>query len=617
MLMFSMFAINAAYYYTFQRRLNSAADTIASYAGNFLPNPYLALKAAEQMKDIVTYNAIKNASTFPDNLQMTVYLDYWDVTNGSAVLKRVAATSDNATWTNKLPIKSLTVSLSADFEAKAVHFYDGADAAGGFTTLAVTGEATTQLMPADIVLVIENSNSVISPLEDESATIVQSFNDWKNDTTGAASTNSDAYGSRWPKQVKKGRVRERQCYGQIYKDIKKAALKAYDYLTSSGTYRVGVVHTKSLYGEAGTATINITPDSYAQAYQRVTYSTLLDGPDADVASSFNKLFYSRETNLTYGSLDYEGSRCAAMTKRAAYKVPLHPLKNYALTAFTSATLQTNLSSNLNCQGDYDTLSCADNLHLGYAAAGTILPRELIWIDSAGETFESGQPIPRYDYTHMQFAILKAMDMLRTAPARSDKLPVRKKVILVFTDGVETPTATENGVNEANIDYSFNRVSERARADTSFSETPLQVIYPLGQNSPVFDRYCSTSNLNPIQVLTDVDGTSDPMKNLDGMKLGVLFYGTREAFDVTDVNLDPLTRLAYLQGHPYEGATTQLSNFRSECNTKWTANTGRFFAEASSDTVGADTGIGVHYYEQLVPQVLRSLFVSELLRTNAS
>ncbi|MBX7143804.1 MAG: Tad domain-containing protein [Oligoflexia bacterium] len=614
MLMFAMFAINAAYYYSFQRRLSATADSIASYAGTFLPNPYRALKAAEEMKKLLETNPFTDDTAFP-NLTMTLYIEYWDLVNGTPTLKRAAATSATQNWQNKLPIKSITVSLSADFQAKAVHFTDKGDT--GLTTLRVTGEATTQLMPTDVVLVIENSNSVVSPMPNEALQVGQVFTEWKDDSLGSSSANSSAYAPLWAKQVKKGRVRERQCYGQVYLDIKKAAIKAYDYLTSSGTYRVGVVHTKSPFGEYGSTTINITPDSYAKTYQRVTYSTLLNGPDSSDASSFNKLFYSRESNLVYGGYDYEDSRCAALTARAAFKVPLHPLKDYVSSNFYSQTFKTDLTASLNCLGAHDANFCPNNSHLGFASNGTILPRELIWMDSAGKTFESGQPIPRHDYTHMQFAILRAMDMLRTAPARSDKLPVRKRVVLVFTDGVETPSTTENGVNEADIDLVFNRVSERAKAEADFSKSSIDITYPLGQGSKVFDRYCQADASNTITSLTDVYDQSDPDKNLLGIKLGVLFYGTREPFEVADDTVDPLTRLAWLEGHPYSGATTSLSNFRSECNTKWSSHTGRFFMEASSDTVSDNNRIGLHYYEQMVPQVLRSLFVSELLRTNAS
>lgn len=622
MLLFAMFAVNAAYYYTYQRKLDGVASSIASFAGTFLPNPSLSAQAAVNAFAIFKNDYVRGNEHFDSTLTLELSVEYFEVGSGGAVeLKRTVLSSPASSWPVKLPIKSLTVRVQGEFPAQLLNF--SGLISSDLTSLTVRGEATTQLAPTDIVLVIDNSNSVISPLADESASIHAAFQDWTNDVPGrgdsedAAVTNT--YGHTWDTVVSKARLRERQCFGTIHKDIKRAALQAFDYLTSVGTYRVGVIHAKSGLGEFPTATINITSDSYGRVYRRKRVSTLLNGADAADASTFDEVYYHPGANSSYGSFEYPESRCAALTNSASYAVPGHPFSPYVtLAGFGVNTLKSNLAPLLKCDGAVNSTTCPQNGHLELDTNETLLPREVLWMNSAGETFESGLPNPFYDYVNMEFAILRAIDMLRTAPARLDKLPVRRQLVLVFTDGVEQPFSQETGTarDDRGIDIRFQRPTELAASAATFS----QKIYGLNYagSAQLFERYCSASINNSIYTLTEPE-TSEDMSTEDnnqGIKVGVIYHGNRFVFGSNDT--DPTQRLANLNGHG-DLYLSVLNQFQTECNTRWSSKRGRFFVEISPYTVTDEVALtgSFLYYEQLVPQVLRSIYVSELIRTNAN
>jgi hypothetical protein len=622
MLLFAMFAVNAAYYYTYQRKLDGVASSVASFAGTFLPNPSLSAQAAVNAFAIFKNDLVKGNQHFDSTLSLELSVEYFEVGSGGAVeLKRTILSSPASSWPVKLPIKSLTVRVSGEFPAQLLNF--SGSLGSDLTSLTVRGEATTQLAPTDIVLVIDNSNSVISPLADESAGVHAAFQDWSGDVPGRGDSEDAAvlntYGHTWDTVVSKARLRERQCYGSINKDIKRAALQAFDYLTSVGTYRVGVVHAKSGLGEFPTATINITSDSYGRVYRRKRVSTLLPGATTKTPASYDEVFYHPGSNSSYGSFEFPESRCAALTSSASYAVPAHPFSPYATLAnFGVNTLRTNLAPLLKCDGAVNSTTCPQNGHLELDTAETLLPREVLWMNNAGETFESGLPNPFYDYVNMEFAILRAMDMLRTAPARLDKLPVRRQLVLVFTDGVEQPFSQETGTarDDRGIDIRFQRIPEIAASSAAFSEK----IYGLNYDASgqLFERYCSTSESNSIYTLTEPE-TSEDMSSEDnnqGIKVGVIYHGNRFVFSSNDT--DPTQRLANLNGHG-DLYLSVLNQFQTECNTRWTSKRGRFFVEISPYTVTDEVALtgSFLYYEQLVPQVLRSIYVSELIRTNAS
>lgn len=601
MLLFAAFAVNVARYYTLQSQLHALANQVAGYAGTYLPNPSRTSRAAWQAFEMLKMDLRKSGSVsrFPQNLYMQVYFDHVSSANSTYLRRRTDTNSIPYTFSSsglRLPIKSLVVKIGAPFDLSFLNF----TAESGISLVDVTTTATTQLSATDVVLIIENSNSVISPIESESAGVLSTvgsvFTSWTDTKIGR---NGD-YDSRFT-NPSKALTRARQCFGQVTKDIKRGAVLAYDMLSSSATYRVGVIHTLNLSGEFPTPTIKITADSYAKSY------------NSNDSNNLNSSIFDFPTpNSRYGSFDYKETACGALTQNADFKVPRHPYGGSAANATNTAY---SLASMMNCGGTFDS-DCSGNSHLNFISApdpdgppapaisiyAMLRPRDLLWITNAGVTSEIGYPFPKFDYVPMQLAVQRAFDMLRDAPQRTDKIPVKRKMVLVFTDGFEKPFSDKTGHNNALDDTDFTRVPEVIKTGSSFSKDQHTFSYGLGgvpTLNGLHENYCELDAANnPI-----IPELSDPATEA-GIKLGVLYYSRRGPLaGVTSEPLDPLVMMRDLVGHTSDDA----EDFRTECNTVWTSNGGRFFVEIpTGNSITAST-----YYSQVVPRVLRSVLVSEI------
>lgn len=225
-----------------------------------------------------------------------------------------------------LPIKSMTVKIYHRFfpwtflvslkdftgEGSSSYYDAQSQTTPGTGGIMMTAQATTQIIPADVVLAVENSASLMSPLPAAKAsTLPWVFgagmgastlrNTYRNTfyplgldvcrmaTADAISSGippatvtlpgggatysvfpstSEPYGYRGGATSSSDVVcwnlayaYTRQCFGEVAFNIKSAAVMMYDLLSAVGTFRVGVVHPQSK-GEQGHIAVRLTDHPY-------------------------------------------------------------------------------------------------------------------------------------------------------------------------------------------------------------------------------------------------------------------------------------------------------------------------------------------------------------------
>jgi hypothetical protein len=284
--------LNAARYYLRKTELRSLTRVLALEGGNALPNPIAAVRAVHifwriQQRDL------SNADMpvkFP-TVTLTTFVhsgggDRVKVLPDDKIGADLGGGTDSANlhYPNptgariELPVKYLTVRLEEKFPIFPLPFFPEDHAGVPITTVSIAAEAVAYMPPTDIVLVVESSGSLISPLASDSATnggdsaLAQFFsqpfsyapNHSLSDSTATIPGLSDRYGSTC-KDLAAGvsdaqckmvvqRLLE-QCYGESALNLKRAATLLYDLLAASGTYRVGVVHTVSTFSEQAPITV--------------------------------------------------------------------------------------------------------------------------------------------------------------------------------------------------------------------------------------------------------------------------------------------------------------------------------------------------------------------------
>ena len=602
MIMFAAFAINAVRYYAFKHELKALATQVAAYAGTFLPNPKLAYQGAEQALLVLKSDFSSGSATrFPQNFTMKAYLNYPAI-NPPAYIKNARVLYAGERTQAFLPIKSMTIELETKYDVRFMNFAPLA----GFASLMVSASATAQLTPSDVVLVIENSNSVVSPLELEDDDHKSEYGPFLTELNKRFGMWSDIYSTMSAEYGKlimprsKAILRARQCYGRITADIKKTALFLYDLLSASATFRVGVIHTLNPSGQFPVATIKIESNSYENPYTRIVTPP--------------------QPNTNHTLPEYAETRCAVLSGISGFTIPPHPLREVVdNTFYYKLFLESFPDSYFACDGKINQPDCPSDLaHLQFAPARALKlnPRELIWINNSGLSYEAGTLNPKGDLTQMQFAILRAVDMLRNAPKRADNLPVQKRVILVLTDGFEKPFSDSSAYNPDSTlsDTKFSRVEDLVKTGPDFTLQDLQYTFAdSGLGSKIFENYCLNivkggQDLNLISALSGIN-KEQTSKNNTGIKLGILYYGARRPFPDGDM----LIALRDLPGHlPTDPA---LAEFRNACNTSWGAIRGRFLAEASpltSDATAGEKEIAASYFETLAPHVARALLSAEVI-----
>ncbi|MBX7138120.1 MAG: hypothetical protein K1X83_09060 [Oligoflexia bacterium] len=651
LLLLMTLAFHAVTFYAQYTPLKGLATDSALHAGTFLPDPTRACEAAFDSVELYRNDFRKSGEIrYPELTAKVTITSYStppnppdlgpdpDAAPGSAPLVTPTSTVANAraecaTLKDSLvpPIDSLQVSVRAAFDFNLMNVFSLASEEGSL--FHVAARSTVRLEPTDVMLVVENSNSVVTPMETEEPKVFATDADarawataipdgypfavgsgpgsWKDSYLGWQNSETEPQYKFRPDDapvaiLNKALLRTRQCFGGRHLHIKEAAVRLYDLLSSSASFRVGAVHTLSPSGEFNFPTIDIGTSSFASAYVPRPVSELNEF-QRGVAPAGDGL---REKGLShsapmpaYGYAEYPESRCAAITKpgqdpKYYFPMPPHPLfDELPILAAADPSKMVGTSSASPSANPLDALK--------FNPDASFLPRNLLWIASAGAGGVSGILDRRFNYTPMQFAILRARDTLVRAKARADLVPVRKRVVLVLTDGFERPGIDFNPLDVGTA-ASYTRVAQdvldsgaTAGAGTveHYKLPPLNAEgNAIQREEPFVSNYCLSAaqdhlpNQNLIFEDTKVDVSNSEEGPSPGFKLGVLYYNEEI----------PPTNTALAPGGPIPGhdpRSPEVDAFRRACNTPWSNSRGRFLIEAA----------GRRYGEDLPRLVARALF----------
>ncbi len=611
----------AVNYYFATRDTYSAAWEIANYSVNYLPNHQLACERAFDGFHAFSKNLLNGRDRFAEGApSMSIFIDSvsYNAGTGASTVVRAGPYTQASDCAVALPppIESITVKLSRDVSFDILDFAGLKGAAGTNFTFTVNAEATAKLATTDVVLVIENSGSVVSPIAGESSTWTDDlpaeypFDLWSEDKAGRMNGDEDHLyrpadeDSIALKELPKSLQYARRCFGEVHYDIKKGALKLFDLLTSSSSFRVGIVHTDNMSSAVFAPTIEISSDSYARSY---VAESVLNNPagssDPEIAR------YRTSPDPSYGALDNPESRCAAITSNSEdapayyFPEPDHPFKDkFSGVTWSEPEDMVNLSS----ETARTRVTFADPL--------SFFPRDLVWIANAGRAGELSKIDLRSDLTLVQLAVVRAFDMLGKARERADHAHVQNRAVIVITDGFENPVTL--GADPASVFPeglglvgNFKRMAENHFADgDTLTEETYRVIQPsetpAATDRPLLSSYCADSDLNDYSVGQNLIyenskvGQSSADENENGIKLGVLYFSKRATY--ADLPNDPMSTRASPPGHDIGSSEDlhQINRARTYCNTPWTYSRGRFMMEAGNVSDLTDS---------LVPLTARLLF----------
>lgn len=561
-----------------RNQLETIARSVAHFAGVSLPNPERSCLAARRafdasIRDLRVAAVPSRFASNPSSARLEVAFEYVDQ-NGSPA-RTLFADGECPTAADPrilLPIKALTVRISAGYEMSFL----GISSLGKWTTDNVRAvvEVSTRLIPTDVVLVVENSNSLLSPLKSP-GTIPALFKEPNPASSPALPFDQVIYPQTlsWKNSMTKAESYTRACFGETAYNMKRAAVMLYDLLSSSASFRVGVVHTITTTGSMAPITVPLT----ARCNAPLTREGL---SGAEIAWPMSE----------YGVPDTPESRCAAATGDGSdgsdveYPVPVHPFAAWMPSLAQRRSL-TQLLMEAGGEGTpniYDFNRSIDDPGL--------FPREFLWIRNSGSVLESGFPDERATFYDPSQPVLRALDMLNNAPPRGDGEAVRRKVILVLADGFESSSYAMVGrLGVADNETSF------ARANGSVATDDLTI-----------PTYCSAAASGHSNAIRDATVFTTPLTNtktmLGGVKLGLLWYGYRPHFEDGD-------RWSSLNGE-WNGGTIlpghDAAGYRTVCNTyKWAFNRGIFWQEVTTAQEAAA------YATEVAPQVARTLFTAEV------
>ena len=639
-----------------------------------------------------------------------------------------------------LPVKSITIRIEVQFIPKLLFFnlydWEGVPPPGG-SPLTIRAEETAYLEPMDVVLLIDNSNSLNSPMHLEKADVIPSalkdpalFNEYAAHYYPAGVPACQALtkaalaiggpvpppplplGTNWVDPLNNGAVKDsatgkivcmnkaylytRQCFGEVAFNIKSAAVRAYNELSASGTYRVGVVHTMSAAPEQAHIAVPLLTHPYKidsttvacdNETNREYYGSSQIVPSTCIAPDLLRDGYgiSADPNAgnngtplyleqPYGFRDYPSTRCAAMTKDRVldpslledeFPVPYHPYGRY----YTQVGALTSLFGGSSTEIYYDLftrdiaqpvghIEChpggQECINQNYGSSGRfgpqnfrfrpyttgpesdtaplpafpakLTPAAVIWMKNSGYVANHGMPLSKYNYTSVQLGILRAMDMLNNAPERKDLLPVRRKLILVFTDGVD-----DLNHDALKGDYAINPPFVTLKGLPGQPPFSVQLADPATGSPIVGPYFCEDPSPIPplpqaysIKVQTDINTTGGPdPKVLSGFNLGVFFYGFSGKYYNKDDTTSPVRNLMGLidphQDSLYFHSPSPVDPYvylRRDCQSGPQAmRRGRFLTEHSTDFgIAIPVGGGdvapsenpADYWKVLVPKVIRTL-----------
>lgn len=678
--------LNALNYYERKSRLDNIVKSVAAYGGTFLPNPKLAVEESFNLWKILKI-PIPISGSHPDIFY------YFSSAGGDRIpyLARDSADlpfqADSIQYTPislqniKLPIKSMTVRIKDYVSLSLMNLVS----VGGFE---INVEATTQLLPTDIVLVIENSNSLISPTAEENSSQTLLDRDafsgipgWGKYTPAKLCKKCEDLPSKLPGTalcpdtcVRKSTRMTRQCFGRVAKNIKHGALTLYDLLSSSGTYRVGVVHNSTSNSEQAKVTVPLNlhpyerynpsggPENYSTNINFTLHGISVD-PNETSNNDISEGYESREE--LQGISDFPSSRCAALTANSLYQIPNHPLNDITTAEYKSAVFG-NLGSppyvgNLLYSGPSqipnDQLRFISKISGRFTTTTTtttkpiILPRDAIWIENSGVVNDAGIPIPKYTYNTHSFGILRAIDLLYSAPQRPDGLSVSRKIILVLADGFEPgiiDASTLNLINPPQVTVSGSQshiLPLEPQTPTVFNNKNfLSNLCNNPDNMPAWpknispfyidyateviprDRNSSDTTIGGTTSVGTFESAKLPLDILNGFKLGILWYGFGGEAALTDPSNSTTIKDNFLTSLKFHDTVTalgdpsnpDLSSIKKQCTQKWAVPRGRFFTGVWKDnntwdppsTLNLNTPQG--YWNTLAPLVARTLFHAELV-----
>ncbi|MCB9029518.1 MAG: hypothetical protein H6619_00570 [Deltaproteobacteria bacterium] len=709
--------INSVLYYMHKNKLEGIAKEMAAYGATFLPNPVETILQANAILEFKKQELHEsNPAAGSSNISATYYISSALGEFKQAPSPEILSASpppEIFPTVASPPIKSITIKLRDSFE---FNFFNitSLSSLPLMDHLNVVAEVTMQLVPTDIVLVIESSNSLISFMESELEGLVPTIPDafeldeWQRCEPYASQrckeiSDGDA-GKPWsgicPNNIanihdfpddiicaSKALRYTRQCFGQVAINLKRAAITLYDLLSMSGTYRVGVVHNSASAAEQAQVTVPLLTHPYRRYSGNVSAGSIIgtgsgsqsSGVDTSVVDknyglkgiivnpnftpSFQALDPSSPTEIpkfatpattleqVYGGIDHPSTRCAAATSESEYYVPAHPFSKYFDPSYETIQFPKDLHQLPRKNGStFDSMPTQQSYaadpersHLRFKASGSgrydpevdlgdnlgvrLLPREMIWMKNSGYTFHNGVPIPRYNYNSIKFGILRAAEMLFNAPERGDKLPVRRRIILVLNDGTDGyfPAGSSAEVGWFDQTEAFNprhiTLSKREK-DPNAMVIDLKDLF----NTSGTDKksICSIGSevfkANNVEGLYRIDDRTSPKfsnePNLNGYKLGVLHYG----FAGKNYGLDQDGIAAFGDGSAHDlfqdkldfHTDTDESITRNLCDNHWTSKSSKFWAEASSVMTSDPLNKPYGYTAVVAPFVARSVFESEVV-----
>lgn len=359
--MFSIagFAIDSAMYMLKREELRTLAESVAVAAAHSLPNRDESFKSAMAWYERLRFDGNREIAPSTDAIEVT-FNDNKPTDDGNVASLRTPYS-----------VSSINVRIHTTYTPKIFPILKGA--------ISVVGEVSAQLEPTDVVLVVENSASLMD-VHDEILNV-------KNVKTANVSPNTifeRLFG------VQKATIYEDQCFGDDYINFKKGVVYLYDLLSEIETFRVGVVLTNSK-----------------------TNSPLVLAQLGQTTLKPEQLPFDKDEP------DFHQTRCFAMTSQSAYHVPPNPNAIFDVPPPKNAGLLPLLKSPQS--GDLSLLP-----------GSTIRTREALWTLPAGHSTDSGYQHPQYYYSNTTNAVKLANDML-LGSRRTDAQKIASRVIIVLTD----------------------------------------------------------------------------------------------------------------------------------------------------------------------------------------
>jgi len=200
------FSLNSALSFLKRQELQTLAESVAMAAALNLPNRALAKESAESWYDILRMDGKREIGEDRHTTKGALEISFSDNKKG-------------ASDTNPYFVNSITVTIHSRYRPRFAVSRIWKD------TITITGSAEASLRPTDVMLVVENSASLLDSTSQNSATLETLF--------------GKILGARY----------SNQCFGNAFAEFKTGMLKLYDNLSESASFRVGLMTSTSRTGE--------------------------------------------------------------------------------------------------------------------------------------------------------------------------------------------------------------------------------------------------------------------------------------------------------------------------------------------------------------------------------